>query len=121
MQSKEIVPKLDKTIQTCYWAVVIALSILFGMSEIYGVLETERGLATNRAWVGPVLLGLFVIGASGLLFFFPIWAIRGELGKRLSGALLSVIVIGLSPTVALLLLDAVLLLAKKRTYGIPIF
>jgi hypothetical protein len=63
-----------------------------------GYSQAQHGLATNRAWVGPMALGWLVIGLSALILV-PTLIVKKQRGRQLCKVLASLCLIGSSPTV----------------------
>jgi len=80
----------------------LVASSLFGALAAHGLDQCDRNLATNRAWVSPCLLGLGIACFSIVPFLGALLA--GRSIKNAFVVMLYFVVIGVSPSVTILIL-----------------
>lgn len=79
------------------WLVTLAICAASAAAQHRGILLSEQGLATNRAWVSPCIWGILLITWS--VFVFCLNALFGRIGRNEKVGALCCIAIGSTPSV----------------------
>ena len=79
------------------WLITIAICATSAAAQYRGILLSEHGLATNRAWVSPCIWGILLIAWT--VFVFCLNALFGRIGRDEKVGALCFIAIGLTPSV----------------------
>ena len=96
------------------WAISSILAFTFGIWEAYGCYQCDSGLATHRAWLSQVYLGLALI--AGILVLSVLALLLGRNRDRVLRTMLACVAIGFTPIIVRLLWGPLCELLQHHVY-----